>query len=81
MIGLETLMLFLLAAVIAPVVGAATVFFLSYWKGKGMVAQFMKSQEIEDLKKKYGEAVETATGYAEHIIKLLEEIRDKLEER
>jgi len=46
-----------------------------------MVAHFMKSKEIEDLKKKYDEAVETATGYAERIIKLLEEIRDKLEER
>lgn len=37
MIGLDMLVLFLLAAVIAPVMGAATVFFLSYWKGKGMV--------------------------------------------
>ena len=81
MSGIDTLVLFLFAAIIAPVVGATTVFFLSYWKGKGMVAQIMKSEEIEDLKKKYGEAVETATGYAEHIIKLLEEIRDKLEER
>jgi len=81
MIEIETLVLFLLAAVIAPVVGAATVFFLSYWKGKGMVSQFLKSQEVENLKKKYDEAVETATEYAERITKLLEEIRDKLEER
>lgn len=41
----------------------------------------MKSQEIEDLKKKYGEVVETATGYVERTIKLLEEVRNKLEER
>jgi integral membrane sensor domain MASE1 len=52
MTEIETLMLFLLAAVIAPVVGAATVFFLSYWKGKGKVAQFMKSEEIEGLQEK-----------------------------
>jgi lysine/ornithine N-monooxygenase len=36
---------------------------------------------LRDFKKKHGEAVETATGYAERTIKLLEEIRDKLEER
>jgi len=51
MIELETLMLFLLAAVMAPVVGAATVFFLSYWKGKGMVAPFLKSKEIGTSRK------------------------------
>jgi membrane protein DedA with SNARE-associated domain len=81
MTEIETLMLFLLAAVIAPVVGASTVFFLSYWKGKRKVAQFMKSEEIEDFKKKHGEAAETASGYAERTIKFLEEIRDELEER
>jgi hypothetical protein len=51
MTEIETLVLFLLVAVIAHVVAAATVF-SKLLEGQGNVAQFMKSQETEDLKKK-----------------------------